>query len=98
MTLWTRKIKINDRIEFGLDFVLKTDETVHDYRLQSVIIHDGSCESGHYYSYIKTNQNMNKWYKFDDNIVTSSSIEEIFKVGYGGFGSSSAYLLFYLRK
>ncbi len=38
------------------------------YDLYGVIIHRGSLNRGHYYSYCKNNDNQ-KWYLFDDELV-----------------------------
>lgn len=38
------------------------------YDLYGVIVHRGSLNRGHYYSYCKNDHN-NKWYLFDDELV-----------------------------
>lgn len=47
-----------------------------------MVVHDGSkCNSGHYYSFIKIK---NKWFKFNDEIVTPATDKEVFDDNYGG--------------
>lgn len=63
-----RKIKINDECkfpaslnvkkytsEFNLGEECKPDE-YYDYKLRGVVIHSGTSEGGHYYSFIKNEQ------------------------------------------
>lgn len=41
----------------------------HKYYLQSILIHEGAAESGHYYTYIY-NPLLKRWFKFNDIHVT----------------------------
>jgi ubiquitin C-terminal hydrolase len=59
------RIKINDYFEFPLELDLsgfamqgrkETDPHYFDYKLCGIIIHSGSAESGHYYSFIKVGE------------------------------------------
>ena len=59
------------------------------YKLQSVINHTGTINFGHYYSYIKNEEN-DMWYIFDDHNVRRISTDIIV--------TSNAYILFYIRK
>ena len=59
------------------------------YRLQSVINHTGSLNSGHYYSYC-LDEDSNIWYDFDDDTVNPVSQSRIV--------THTAYLLIYIRK
>jgi ubiquitin carboxyl-terminal hydrolase 7 len=62
------------------------------YNLYAIIVHTGSSMSGHYYSYIKLND---QWYEFNDSRVTLLEDEE-WKQAFGGKGSSgTAYMLMY---
>ena len=57
------------------------------YYLFGIINHQGTMEFGHYYSYIKINNN--DWYEFND--------EEVKKLNAIDYNSSSVYSLFYLK-
>jgi ubiquitin C-terminal hydrolase len=39
------------------------------YELAGVLVHSGSAEAGHYYSYIKVKEN-GKWYEFNDSRIS----------------------------
>jgi ubiquitin C-terminal hydrolase len=59
------------------------------------LIHSGSAESGHYYSYIKIKE---KWYEFNDRIVTEFNLQNNLKSEcFGGAEgkNKNAYMLFY---
>ncbi|XP_057311680.1 uncharacterized protein LOC130649421 [Hydractinia symbiolongicarpus] len=63
-------------------------EPVH-YDLYSVLVHSGySCNSGHYYCYVKAPNG--SWYEMNDNRVCS--------VGWHVVKNAQAYLLFYVKK
>lgn len=76
-------------------------QSEHLYELYSILIHSGGAGGGHYYAYIKNFVN-NKWYKFNDSIVTpvyKGEIETVFggkKESFFG-GSTTAYMLVYRR-
>ena len=62
-----------------------------DYHLQRVISHIGEInEGGHYISYIKYE---NRWFEFDDQMVTIISEDSLMKII-----ERTAYLLFYTRR
>ncbi len=70
------------------------------YTLRGAIIHQGSAESGHYYSLIKDEE---KWYEFNDTEITSFDERQIPEVAFGGsmdrqHANRSAYILFYENK
>jgi len=60
------------------------------YDLYAVSNHMGSMGSGHYTGYAK-NPTDQKWYLFDDSVVTGPVEEKVVK-------SKSAYVLFYRRR
>lgn len=74
------------------------------YDLFSIMIHSGSASGGHYYAYIRDFES-GKWYSFNDQTVTTITMEDIaksfgggsFKGYYSGHYSSStnAYMLMY---
>lgn len=59
------------------------------YDLFAVCNHYGSLHAGHYTAYAKT-QRDDRWYCFDDSIVTSHKESKVV--------TSAAYLLFYIRR
>eukprot|EP00026_Physarum_polycephalum_P000727 Phypoly_transcript_00728.p1 GENE.Phypoly_transcript_00728~~Phypoly_transcript_00728.p1 ORF type:complete len:1258 (+),score=338.52 Phypoly_transcript_00728:104-3877(+) len=61
---------------------LVTPELPYVYELFSVMIHRGSSMGGHYYAYVKSFET-NKWYEFNDAIVSEISVNEV-KKAFGG--------------
>ena len=117
------KIKINDYYEFPiqLDMTNYTYDYLNNkenydrnknnnlYKLKGFIVHSGTCENGHYYSFIYDNNN-NQWFEFNDILVKEFNIENMKKEAFGGFEyiinnntqkqekkelNKNAYLLFY---
>jgi ubiquitin C-terminal hydrolase len=85
------------------------DESYYKYRLVGVLVHSGTAESGHYYSYIRDGE---KWYEFNDSMVSEFNIANLKSETFGGDDSPvrgvndwdatsnksrNAYLLFYER-
>ncbi|CAD8097227.1 unnamed protein product [Paramecium primaurelia] len=66
------------------------------YYLQSILIHEGMANSGHYYTYIKDFR-LNKWFKFNDIRVTEETREKVFQDAIGVKPGINAYLLVYLK-
>ncbi|KAJ5621705.1 hypothetical protein N7528_006488 [Penicillium herquei] len=63
----------------------RVDTSKYIYDLSTVIVHQGSMDSGHYYAY--TRLAGDKWVLMDDNKVTVAPIADVLK--------QDAYLLFY---
>ena len=68
------------------------------YRLKGVVIHEGSADSGHYYSLIKDEHA--RWLEFNDNNVTTFDIQKLQEEAFGSkeeddSSTKNAYLLFY---
>ena len=111
-----QKYKINDYYEFPLNldmnkYMQKNNNNSNDkdnmYKLKSIIIHSGTCESGHYYAYILDDKN-GEWYEFNDTKVTKFDIKNLDVDAFGKneviyeYGqkiekenTKSAYMLFY---
>lgn len=57
----------------------------YDYELKGVLVHSGTAEQGHYYSYININRtdparphvNKDKWLEFNDSDIRSFKVEDI---------------------
>ncbi len=117
------KIKINDYYEFPieLDMTNYTYDYLNNknnydrnknnnlYKLKGFVVHSGTCENGHYYSFIYDN-NYNQWFEFNDISVKEFNIENMNKEAFGGYEyiinnntkkqekkelNKNAYLLFY---
>ncbi|KAJ3439336.1 ubiquitin carboxyl-terminal hydrolase faf-y-related [Anaeramoeba flamelloides] len=59
--------------------------TCYKYELSGIIVHRGTSERGHYYSYIKNRKhNQENWYKFDDRIVSNFNKNFIKDECFGG--------------
>ncbi|CDS41131.1 ubiquitin carboxyl terminal hydrolase 7 [Echinococcus multilocularis] len=105
-------VKINDRFEFPYDLDL-SDYLVQDpekmeeeprytkYFLQAVLVHSGDHHGGHYVVYINPRGD-NKWYQFDDDVVSSCRPKDAIEMNYGNSddplfrASSNAYMLVYI--
>jgi ubiquitin C-terminal hydrolase len=51
--------------------------------LSGILVHTGTTDSGHYYSFIK-DRNSQNWFKFNDESVTSFNVNNIPDACYGG--------------
>ncbi|KAI1457701.1 hypothetical protein F4805DRAFT_427886 [Annulohypoxylon moriforme] len=116
--------KINDYFPFPtkVDMQPYTIEHLSDpsrnsepdmFELVGVLVHSGTAESGHYYSYIRerpTASSMPSWVEFNDEVVTSWDPAQMESACFGGpeyrpqfeAGTTyekvySAYMLFYQR-
>ena len=67
------------------------------YHLHAICIHDGTAESGHYYSYIRDFK-QNVWRKYDDHRVSEVDEAQVFEEAQGGGGTKSAYYMTYLSE
>jgi ubiquitin carboxyl-terminal hydrolase 34 len=81
------------------------------FELVGVLVHQGTSENGHYYSYIRerpcSSTNMNHWVEFNDRDVDTFDHHTIPYQAFGGWYDEqfprqqkqfSAYMLFYQRK
>ena len=82
-------ISFDETIDLTKEAESKIDRNIYD--LICIVTHFGkSGTEGHYKAYCKKQDN-NKWYQFNDNIVTESNFQE-------ASSSGTAYILFYQRK
>lgn len=87
--------KVNGHIDFPLTlnmlpYTVKRDKERVDtsryiYDLSTVIVHQGTMDSGHYFAYTRVGGD--KWVLMDDNKVTVASVADVLR--------QDAYLLFY---
>ena len=86
--------KIDDYIDYPIDnldmskYVNGYNRESYIYNLYAIANHEGTTDGGHYWALIKNNDN--NWYKFNDNIVSTVSDNDIV--------SNNAYCLFYIKK
>ena len=71
------------------------------FELVGILVHDGTAEAGHYYSFIRERPapagERPKWFKFNDVLVTDFNPGQIGISCFGGDKRFSAYMLFYDR-
>jgi ubiquitin C-terminal hydrolase len=53
--------------------------------LYAILIHSGSINSGHYYCFLKLE---NQWYKFNDKVVSEIDAQQAFNIAMGGYTSN----------
>ena len=61
----------------------KYPDEYYKFNLKGIVIHMGTAESGHYYSYIQ-DRISTKWHEFNDTLVCPFSPEDIPNEAYGG--------------
>jgi len=75
------------------------EKEYYEYKLVGVLVHDGTAEFGHYYSYINTNRGdirgekgsseKDKWLEFNDSTIRSFNTKSIENECFGGEGTES---------
>ena len=86
--------KNNEYIDIPLDldiaaYCINSRSKSTEYSLYSIINHIGNVDSGHYYTYTKSNKN-DKWYECNDIFIQNKEISDL--------STENAYCLFYSRK
>lgn len=104
--------KINDRFEFPRDIDMSPyhvdylknpeDPTSPDlFELVGILVHSGTAESGHYYSYIQerplASAGRKTWVEFNDSDVSRFDPSNIEDQCFGGWGESTLYNTRYLK-
>lgn len=71
---------------------------IGNYELCAVLTHKGrAADAGHYVAWVKEDGPGGKWYKFDDDVVTKHTEEEVKKLS-GGGDWHMAYICLYRAK
>ena len=68
----------------------QADDSEFEYQAVGVVVHSGSAEGGHYYSYIK-DRNKGKWYEFNDTRVTPFDTKDLEEETFGGEGKGDNF-------
>lgn len=68
---------------------MKYHSDYYNYELVGIVVHSGTADSGHYYSYIKEQERFDKaapekWYEFNDTIVRDFDKNDIPNECFGG--------------
>ena len=101
-----RKVKVNDYVEFPMELNMRRytkvglegleeqdgrEEGYYDYELQGVLIHQGTSDSGHYYSIAKERGGEEQWFMFNDVSVQPFNPAEISTQCFGGKKPTQRY-------
>lgn len=87
------KMKINDYLEFPTEIdispytaegVENSETAVCMYDLVGIVVHSGTSDAGHYYSFIKDRKGTEKWFEFNDEIVRPFDEESMAEECFGG--------------
>lgn len=84
------------------DFISKYPSDYYHYKLKGIIVHTGTAESGHYYSFIQ-DRSCKAWYEYNDTIVRNFHTSDIPEEAFGGDNQAksvknrNAYVVFYER-
>ncbi|EAR85485.2 ubiquitin carboxy-terminal hydrolase (macronuclear) [Tetrahymena thermophila SB210] len=96
------KFMYNTKNEMEIENMEQED---YDYTLKGIVVHDGTANYGHYFSYIKIAEN--KWLEFNDSAISNYNPKDIANDCFGVDSQElkipkpyyesqkSAYLLFY---
>ena len=79
----------------------------YQFELRGVLVHTGTADSGHYYSFIRdhaADPNAARWFEFNDTVVSPFDVSQLPAQAFGGPDSggrlarmNNAYMLFYDR-
>lgn len=87
--------KVNSRFEIfnELDinnYKVEKDDQKNEYKLKGVVVHNGTADYGHYYSYILTDRQKNVWKEFNDSNVKFFNFSDFEKETFGGINNANS--------
>ena len=60
-------------------------ESYYKYKLKGVVVHFGTAEQGHYYSFIEDRESKKGgWFEFNDTVVRDFDTSDIAEEWFGG--------------
>ena len=70
---------------------LQHPKDYYQFKLKGCVIHTGTADSGHYYSFIREAETSDgeKWYEFNDHVVRDFDVSELPNEAFGGDDSFS---------
>ena len=92
--------ELKDDQEFN-NKVYNHSDNYYNYDLKGIVVHSGTSQFGHYYSFINTQMsdlNDHSWLRFDDSIVTNYNISKLKEDTFGGENKSERGNDFFQRK
>lgn len=79
--------KVNEKFEFyveiDLDPYCEEKNTIHKYRLFSILVHSGTLGKGHYSTFVSPTLS-DKWFKFNDDTVDLALSSQAIESNWGG--------------
>lgn len=95
---WIRK-KVDSQVEFP--FQIDLSKHCYDksepqkYNLDGIIIHSGTVNGGHYYSFIKRGE---EWFEYNDSTVKKIDEKYLKEKSFGSTKGVSAFVLFFTKE
>ena len=95
----SRKPKKKEEADEILGPYMKHDKEHYEYKLAGVVVHVGTADFGHYYSYISTNREdlrgegakkTDRWLEYNDSMIKDFDTKDIENECFGGAGSDSS--------
>lgn len=84
---YTQHAQIERDIKGGIDsnvHLIELPKSYYRYKLKGVIIHSGTLDGGHYYSFIEDNENPDsKWMEFNDASIRNFDINNLKEEAFG---------------